>query len=361
MPCDLKRLAACAASGGLVIAGLGANPAQAPVAASAAEHVRVEHSGAKDAAWQGQVFRTSVRVLVDDRWLREHALQLFGRDLGVPLQVQAPWLSGTDAVEAVVEARAPDGPTFALGESVERFDRVAPRLVDGREWTAYERDFAWRARRPGEARFEAPLVRVAWSPDWRDDAFQGRQALDRRDELLRGTELAVRIDEPPEEGRPLEWDGAVGRWSVLARLDREQAEQGDEVVLELAVSGEGAAEAMPPMAPRELRGLRVLASSSRAIEGGVVHAWQLACDRAGRASVVPPSVAWFDPESGRYASSSVEPLELVVRPAPGAPRNAAPEDRAPAFVVADWMKLAVAVALAALCAIAWVFARRRAR
>lgn len=345
----------------VAMAPIGATRAQGAVADSAAEHVRVEHLGAVDAAWQGQVFRTSVRVLVDDRWLREHALQPFGRDLGLPLQVQAPWLGGAEGFEAVADEGARNGPTFALGESVERFDRVAPRLVDGREWTAYERDFAWRARRPGEARFEAPLLRVAWSPGWRDDAFQGRQPLDRRDELLRGADLVVRVDEPPEEGRPLEWSGAVGAWSVLARLDREQAEQGAQVALELLVSGEGALDAPRPDAPRELRGLRVLAQSSRPIEGGVAHAWQLACDRAGRASVVPPRVAWFDPESGRYATSSVEPLELVVVPAPGAGRDAAPEDRAPAFIVAGWMKLAAAGALAASCAIAWFVARRRAR
>ncbi|MEY2807858.1 MAG: hypothetical protein RIR65_2275 [Planctomycetota bacterium] len=335
--------------------------AQAPVVATAAEHVQIEHLGATSAAWQGQAFRTTLRVLVDDRWLREHALQPFGRELGVPLQVQAPWTTGMDGVELVVDARAPVGPTFALGESVERFDRVAPRLVDGREWTAYERDFAWRARRPGAFAFEAPLVRVAWSPAWRDDAFQGRQPLDRRDELLRGGALSVRIDEPPEDGRPIEWTGAVGRWSVLARLDRDEAEQGAEVVLELVVLGEGAAEAPHPGSVRELRGLRVLGFSSRAIEGGASHAWQLACDRAGRASVVPPRVAWFDPESGRYEASSVEPLEIVVRAAQPQASDTTPSRNAGEGELEGWIKATIAVAIVGLGIAAWIVARRRAR
>jgi hypothetical protein len=335
--------------------------AQAPVVATAAEHVQIEHLGATRAAWQGQAFRTTLRVLVDDRWLREHALQPFGRELGVPLQVQAPWTTGMDGVELVVDARAPVGPTFALGESVERFDRVAPRFVDGREWTAYERDFAWRARRPGELAFEAPVVRVAWSPAWRDDAFQGRQPLDRRDELLRGASLSVRIDEPPEEGRPIEWAGAVGRWSVLARLDREEAEQGAEVVLELVVLGEGAADAPHPGSVRDSRGLRVLGSSSRAIEGGASHAWHLACDHAGRASVVPPRVAWFDPESGRYEASSVEPLEIVVRAAQPEASDTTQSRNAREDDLEGWIKASIAVAIVALCIAAWIVARRRAR
>ncbi len=44
--------------------------------------VRIEHVCERTTVWAGQEFRTTLRVLADEQWLREHALQPFARELG---------------------------------------------------------------------------------------------------------------------------------------------------------------------------------------------------------------------------------------------------------------------------------------
>jgi hypothetical protein len=72
-------------------------------------------------------------------------------------------------------------------------------------------------------------------------------------------------------------------------------------------------------------------------------------------------VAWFDPESGRYEASSVEPLEIVVRAAQPEASDTAPSRNAGEGELEGWIKASIAVAIVGLGIAAWIVARRSPR
>jgi hypothetical protein len=91
-------------------------------------------------------------------------------------------------------------------------------------------------------------------------------------------------------------------------------------------------------------------------------------DLAGRARIDPITVTWFDPVGGSYRSSQTAPIELEVVPASSPPAGPRPER--PAVPAGDGGAdrggtvplgfAAVAGAVLAVLATAWVLARRRA-
>ena len=313
--------------------------------------VRIEHVCERTTVWAGQEFRTTLRVLADEQWLREHALQPFARELGLPVQVQAAWLSGQNGLTAV--ARAADlgsasssGQTFALGEAVTRMDRVQPRSLDGREWLAQDYDLYWRAESPGEAarslRWEAPTVRVAWASTWREDAFQGRMPLDRRDELWPGNELEVQVLAPPEAGRPLVWEGAIGRYELHTRWSRAAVAMGETVELRCELTSQANLTDRRLDAPQDLRGLRLLGQRIETPPGARVWVFELQPTRAGVVALQTPSFAYFDPEAGSYHTWEAQELRLEVTGAAPTPN----QDSTAATTGVAWWWYAVAAVFA---------------
>lgn len=336
-------------------------PASSAPSHSLSEHVRIEHECARSTVWAGETFRTTLRVAIDDAWLGERALQLFSRPLDVPVQVQARWLGGQPGLQSLDGGRH-EGASFALGETIAAFDRAEKRTSDGRGWTVHELELVWRATVDGALVFEAPTLRVAWSERWRDDAFQGRIPLDRRDELLPGEALRLEARPLPEEGRPLEWGGAVGRCTTRAQLERDQLAPGETARLVYAVSGECDLDALRVELPRELPGLRL--GGSRSERRGAERIWTFDLEplRAGDLLVEAPALHWFDPEAGAWRSEPASPLLLRVsgavdaRPSAGA---LAADDAAAAQ--ARELKLVVLALAAAIVAAAFLLLRRARR
>jgi hypothetical protein len=325
--------------------------------------VRIEHVCERTTVWAGQEFRTTLRVLADEEWLREHALQPFARELGLPVQVQAPWLSGQNGLTAIARAMEPafassSGQTFALGEAVARMDRVQPRSLDGREWLAQDYDLYWRAESPGEVarslRLEAPTVRVAWASTWREDAFQGRMPLDRRDELWQGNELEVQVLAPPEAGRPLVWEGAIGRHELHTRWSRDSVAMGESVELRCEVTSQANLTDRRLDAPQDLRGLRLLGQRIETHPEARVWVFELEPTRVGVVALQTPAFAYFDPEAGAYHTWEAQELRLEVVGAAQAKTPAMP----PAGTGLTWWWYAAGAVLA--MGLAFVLRKRRA-
>lgn len=320
--------------------------------------VRVEHVSERSEVWVGQEFRTTLRVLADEQWLREHALQPFAQELGLPVQVQAAWLDGQSGLTAVARAaqvaRAPgNGQSFALGEAVVRMDRMQPRSLDGREWLSQDYDLYWRAEPlPGgqaQVRWEAPTVRVAWASAWREDAFQGRMPLDRRDELWPGNELVLSVRMPPEEGRPLFWEGAIGRHELHVRWSRESAAVGDTIELRCELTSQADLTARRLDPPQDLRGLRLLGQGLEIQPETRVWVFDLQPTRAGVVALQTPAFAYFDPEAGAYHTWEAQELRLEVTGV----AQSAQEDRTAKPAGWAWWWYGAAALLALLCGWAW--------
>ena len=113
--------------------------------------------------------------------------------------------------------------------------------------------------------------------------------------------------EPPVQGRPADFAGAVGSLSASSRLDEPAGRMGDPVVLTLRLTGTGNVKLLPrPLvtvdwATIALGEERVSVDTSAArVRGAKEFDWLLTPRRAGRLPVPAIRYPYFDPERGAY-------------------------------------------------------------
>lgn len=138
---------------------------------------------------------------------------------------------------------------------------------------------------------------------------------------LRAEPMTLIAIDPPAAGRPAGWGGAVGRWSVAARVEAPAPRVGDPFVLTMRVEGTGNATLLPrpaigiPWANVVAEDERVvLDSTPTALAGAKEFAW-LVTPRVPGPLVIPAlEYAYFDPALRRYAIARTAPITVRVRP-----------------------------------------------
>jgi len=126
--------------------------------------------------------------------------------------------------------------------------------------------------------------------------------------------------EPPREGRPPEYQGAVGSVRIASRIDSIASRVGDPMLFTVRVSGSGNVKLFPrpavriPWAGMVPADERVTVDSTNARVGGVKEFdWVLTPRIAGEFDVPPVRYGYFDPAHRRYdvATSAGERLMVA--------------------------------------------------
>ncbi len=263
-------------------------------------------------AWQGQVLELGVRIELQQPWFSEHAVPLFQQELDLPLAVGLGW----SALAARLGAMKTKVPASGLRAVI---DGEVELLQDGgvveraeTRWQVYRYAAAYVCAGPGPLTLPAAQVQFAWAAEFVDDIVQGRMPVDRHVVTVRGEALPMEIVALPTEGRPEEFTGAVGRFSIEAAVSPAEARIGDQVELTVTIRGEGNLAAVePPIVPVG-QGLHVLgvieSRSSDALRA--TYDLELVDERA---QVVPPlRLVAFDPERGSYHTRTSQPLPLRI-------------------------------------------------
>lgn len=131
----------------------------------------------------------------------------------------------------------------------------------------------------------------------------------------------------PEAGRPPEFSGAVGRFTVDAWLDRAELRVGEAANLTFEARGTGNLAGLVRPAMLGVEGFRVYEAGESAETvpqrdtwtGRKRFSWVLVPERTGRVVVPPISLAYFDPQTPGYEVMRTGPLALEVRPAAALP------------------------------------------
>ncbi len=125
----------------------------------------------------------------------------------------------------------------------------------------------------------------------------------------------------PTEGRPLDFNGAIGRYTISARARPGEVPVGDPVTLTMTISGEGPLEQLLPPRLEQVEVLsRDFEVSGESLAGEIRGQRKLFSQtiRALREDVteIPPiSFSYFDPHTGRFDTAWSKPIPLVVTPA----------------------------------------------
>jgi hypothetical protein len=127
--------------------------------------------------------------------------------------------------------------------------------------------------------------------------------------------------EPPANGRPSDYGGAVGNLHVAAKLDTVGSRVGDPMTLTVRVSGTGNVKLFPrPAVGLEWASVvkgdeRVQVDTlTRKIAGAKEFDWVLTPKVAGELDLPPIKYTYFNPETRRYETTSTNPTHLRVAP-----------------------------------------------
>jgi hypothetical protein len=127
--------------------------------------------------------------------------------------------------------------------------------------------------------------------------------------------------QPLPDGAPPGFAGAVGGVRILTRLEPEQIRLGESARLWVVLRGPGNLWTVPPpLAEDDLEGVDVFAEppateldADDELRVRRTFRYQLVPRRAGRVTLPPVRVAWFDPAAGAYRLARAPARTLTVR------------------------------------------------
>lgn len=344
-------------------------------AAPAQEPARAFVELATDAPepWLHEPFAVRVRVGLERALLEDGLVPLFSRPLDVPVQLHVPWWDGLPERAAAL-AGAPAGAdaraaTLALDERPVAARRLADEERGGRTYALLELERRLLPERAGELELAPATLRLAWATRFQEGLLGTRTPLDRREEHLASAPLVLRVRALPDEGRPADFSGAVGRFHVRAEARPTALAAGESLALTLTVEGPGAARLADAPRLERLPGFHVRGVVAGEPDGADARrfVYDLAPESAAVRALPPVSFSYFDPTPpAGYVTVRTERIPLEVRPAPAqdAPAtDAGARDAAPVDAPEDapaWAPLVLPLGLvAALGLAAWLALRAR--
>jgi hypothetical protein len=137
-----------------------------------------------------------------------------------------------------------------------------------------------------------------------DDAFFGRTTT----RVISSPAVDIEVAPLPDEGRPAEFNGAVGQFQLKASVDRTDATTDDAVTLKIVISGTGNIRMLSEPAvviPQDFQRYspNVTENISRqpgAISGSKTFEYVLVPRFVGQQRIKPITFAYFDPEARTY-------------------------------------------------------------
>jgi hypothetical protein len=164
-----------------------------------------------------------------------------------------------------------------------------------------------------------------------DDPFFGGMAAGRPLTLTTAAQplLALPV---PQEGRPADYGGLVGSFTLEAGLEPQALKAGESATLTATIRGRGNAKRLPELKLPAIDGLKIYADQpllkdEADAEGVVVSKtvkWALVPEREGRYAIPPLEMSFFDAAAGRFRTLKTAAAALSVSPGSGGRASLAP-------------------------------------
>jgi len=165
-------------------------------------------------------------------------------------------------------------------------------------------------------RFAIPPAQLTYSLPLSASFFSREETRD----IQTDSTIVVAV-EPPTQGRPASYGGAVGDLRVASKLDTVVSRVGDPMRLTVRVSGSGNVKLFPRPSVGVSWGSLVkgdervqVDSTARKISGSKEFDWVLTPKIAGELDLPPIHYTYFNPDSRRYEVASTNPTRVHIRP-----------------------------------------------
>lgn len=141
---------------------------------------------------------------------------------------------------------------------------------------------------------------------------------------LQSKPVKIRVKPLPAEGRPAEFKGAVGAFTMDVSLKPTRVKVGEPITLTMRVVGEGNISGVNPPEIPGLKDFRAyepeskvnLSQKGEQIRGEKIFERVLVPERAGKQEIAKVVFPYFDPKTGRYISVERGPFSVEIDPAP---------------------------------------------
>lgn len=142
---------------------------------------------------------------------------------------------------------------------------------------------------------------------------------------LKGARKQVRVKALPTEGVPSGYNGAVGKFTVASKVDKEELETNDALTYTLTIEGTGNLHtiARPDIAfPSTVEAYDPVVKEDYAVRGDnqsgrISYEYVLIPRAPGEVEIPEYSFSYFNPASGKYEAVKVAGYKLKVRPGAG--------------------------------------------
>lgn len=177
-----------------------------------------------------------------------------------------------------------------------------------------------RAEEVGPMPVGPVFLKVNYPTSLRRGFFGGMEIARSRKETARAGAIMVDVKGPPDQGRPADFTGAIGLFTMQVEVKPTRVEQGRPVTLSLAIQG----APLEGLAGPDLTKQAELASrfdfATDELTGDIenrakVFRRAIFPKQHGEQTVPPIAWSYFDPRAERYVSLTSKPIPLVVDPA----------------------------------------------
>ena len=206
-----------------------------------------------------------------------------------------------------------------LGDSTEY-----STTLGGREVMVLEVHYLLSVNKPGEYKLEPATMQMSVydqtrrsQHDFFNDPFfnsRGRPA------TVSSNTSSLSVRQFPEEGKPANFSGLVGSFSIKSQLDPAQVKTGDSANLTVEVSGSGNVNLIPDLTISDIEGLKIYAdqpklnseTTSSGESGTKTMKWAIVPQKTGVYELPQLNLSYFDTDSGRYKELTSPQLRLTV-------------------------------------------------
>jgi hypothetical protein len=178
--------------------------------------------------------------------------------------------------------------------------------------------------------------------------------------VLASKPLTIHVKPLPEAGKPADFTGAVGKYSISASIDSKEVDTGDAAILTVMVRGNGNLPVINAPVIRWPAGMESYDVNSKEnidkatapLSGTKTFNYSFISTKAGNYDLPPIQLSYFDLASKTYKSTESNPLHIEVlakkkkRPNP-APAPAVQPDHA----IYIWLSVAILLMLAIVWAV----------
>lgn len=185
---------------------------------------------------------------------------------------------------------------------------------NGASYVTYEVERRFVATRPGKLELSTSHFEFGYKNEGISSFFN-----DRNREFVnykRHAPVAIEVRGVPEDGRPLDWSGAVGVVQAQATADRRQVDAGDSIKLAVSWTGDANLEFFTPPDLSRLegfQGFRIYGTTERKAWDRRTVTYDLAPLSSDVKTIPPVPLSVFDTDKGAYTTVTTAPIEIQVR------------------------------------------------